>query len=219
MKRLNQDLEWNYHEQHDWCFHTEMSQSPINIDDSLAEVMEDAGDIILNYETTIDEMVDTGFAIQGNVKGTARINGRLFHLQQFHFHAHSEHTINDQYYPLELHFVHQAQNGKNAVIGILFDIGEENPVFEQIITLMITKKQANQPIYLERLLPKNRRFYHYLGSLTTPPLTENVEWYVMPEVVSISHRQLSEITKWYDHNHRKRQPLYGRHILKKEFES
>ncbi|MGY3766613.1 carbonic anhydrase family protein [Vagococcus vulneris] len=218
MKKATTTIDWNYLEQHNWCFDTAMSQSPINIDETKAELMEDVGEIILDYSTTVDEIIDTGYAIQGNVTGKATINGRIFHLQQFHFHAHSEHTINNTHFPLELHFVHQAQSGKVAVIGILFMLGKENDVFNQIIEIM-EEKSTDHFVDLEKLFPENHTFYHYLGSLTTPPLTENVEWYVMPDLIEISEKQLAQITKWYDHNHRTIQPLHNRHILKKEFDN
>ncbi len=64
------------------------------------------------------------------------------------------------------------------------------------------------------LLPKDKAYYHYLGSLTTPPLTENVEWYVLQAPVSLSPAQISQFRARYAHNNRKLQELNGRPLIR-----
>lgn len=204
---------WSYNNQNDWCCHSSQSQSPVAIMDQYTTPMLDKGILTFTYSTTIDSLFDTGYCIQGNATGVANINGRHFELQQFHFHAHSEHTIDAKHYPLELHFVHQSQSGRLAVIAVLFKIGPEHSGFQELIT-HLDESPVSEPIDLLSLMPTNKNYYHYLGSLTTPPLEENVEWYVFEEPVSLSESQLSAITHRHNHNHRNIQPLNNRPILK-----
>lgn len=63
------------------------------------------------------------------------------------------------------------------------------------------------------MIPTNKTYYHYIGSLTTPPLSENVEWYVMKNPVEVSKAQIETFNKYYDSNNRKVQKLNGRSVL------
>lgn len=209
-------INWSYDNKDKWVCPNHQSQSPININISETVPMSDQGSIALSYHKTIDAVIDTGVSIQGFAKGTAEINQRLFSLSQFHFHAHSEHTIENKHYPLELHFVHESQNGTLAVLAVLFHIEKTNPALTPLL-LSIGKTKGPIPVNLYKLLPSSFDYYHYLGSLTTPPLTENVEWYIFKESVGISQNQLDHILNYHNHNYRPTQPLNGRQVLEKTF--
>lgn len=208
----------DYGKQADWEVESGKFQSPINIDTTKSTSMKDAGKLDLNYNDKVLNQVDNGHSIQVNDEGIAEINGRQFELKQFHFHAKSEHTLDGEYYPLEVHFVNQSQAGRLAVIGVFFKEGKANPGFQAILEHI--KKGQESPsaesVDVASMLPNNRTYYHYLGSLTTPPLTENVEWYVMATPVEVSQQQIETFNKYYDGNNRKIQPLNGRSILKHE---
>jgi len=217
MKQFNTPiLNWDYAHQNDWCCEHSLSQSPINIDTTLVQPMQDNGNLQLSYSRTVDAVFDTGSAIQGMATGTANINNRFFNLQQFHFHTHSEHTIDGQKTEAELHFVHEAQNGRLAVLGVFLVEGKHNSTLQTILDA-INKNQAIHHVYLYDLLPKVSDYYHYLGSLTTPPLTENVEWYVFKETVEISAEQIHLLKSYHANNCRHTQPLNGRQVLFKSF--
>lgn len=203
---------FKYTDQKSWNFEAGDSQSPVNIVPTKTETMKDAGKLELDYNSSILDEVDNGHSIQVIDKGKATIDGRQFELQQFHFHAKSEHTLDGKHFPIEAHFVHQAQDGRIAVIAVFLKAGKENPAFQTILTNLQTKEK-NKDLSLEKLLPTNQSYYHYLGSLTTPPLSENVEWYVMQHPVSVSSAQIKEFKKYYNSNNRKTQPLHGRKIL------
>ncbi|WP_306418372.1 carbonic anhydrase [Carnobacterium maltaromaticum] len=190
----------------------------MNIETSTAVPMVDAGEITINYNDLVIDEVDNGHSIQIDDTGTAVINGRNFDLNQFHFHAKSEHTINSEYFPLEAHFVNKAQNGRLAVLAVLFKEGQANPAFETILQNIKKGEKAtvSDPINTSQLFPTNFSYYHYLGSLTTPPLSENVEWYVMEHPVEVSKEQLKTFNTYYDGNNREIQPLNERIILKHE---
>ncbi|MGX7013458.1 carbonic anhydrase family protein [Vagococcus silagei] len=215
MKKISNYKKWDYNQQEDWCFQSKFTQSPINIQTDQVQPLIDEGNILVNYDTVLSDVFDTGCAIQGNVSGHAMINGRRFKLKQFHFHAHSEHTIDGTKFPLELHLVHQAQNGHYAVLAIFIQIGKNAPDLEPIVesfhTLNLTKS-----LNLEGILPNNRTYFHYEGSLTTPPLTENVEWYIFKSPIEISQSQFQRLTERYSQNHRNQQDLNQRPVLYKE---
>lgn len=63
------------------------------------------------------------------------------------------------------------------------------------------------------MFPENKSYYHYLGSLTTPPLTENVEWYILKNPVQVSKNQIKKFQEFYDHNNRNIQSLNDLVIL------
>ncbi len=152
-----------------------------------------------------------GHGIEIGLKGQAIIDNRLFSLQQFHIHAPSEHLLNDYRFDGEIHFVHQAEDGRMAVIAVFLKAGKTSETFSQILDNV--NQDQNFACNLNDLIPKNKAYYHYLGSLTTPPLTENVEWYILAHPVQLSSKQLAEFHKLYPYNNRQLQPLNGRPVL------
>lgn len=130
---------------------------------------------------------------------------------QFHFHSPSEHTINGAYYDLEIHIVHSlrseflAENPKRnaAVIGILFTLDDsagDNPFFVQYDPTSIEPFTLNMSAALGSQIVKPIQYYHYLGSLTTPPCSEIVNWYVLANPLKISSKQLAKFTSAWSAN-------------------
>lgn len=206
---------FSYDNQQEWQQIAGEMQSPINIVPAEAKPFnntKEKGNIVLDYDTAIMNIENNGHSIQVTDKGSATINGRYFELTQFHFHAQSEHTINGKNYPLEVHFVHKAQDGRLAVIAVFFEEGTENKGFQEVLNGVTNQTTAPIPD-ISDMIPSNKSYYHYIGSLTTPPLTENVEWYVLKTPVQVSRNQIETFKKLYDHNNRETQPLNGRTIV------
>lgn len=203
---------FDYQDQGEWEQVSGKMQSPIDIPTSDAEKMNDEGDLTINYNAAITKVENNGHSIQVTDSGESVINGRTFELTQFHFHAESEHTIDGKHYPIEAHFVNQAQDGRLAVIGVFFKEGAENKGFQEVLD-NVANDETKEITDIQAMLPSNLSYYHYLGSLTTPPLTENVEWYVLKEPVEVSKAQIEAFQKLYDHNNREVQPLNDRVIL------
>ncbi len=202
----------DYNNQGAWKQVSGEMQSPINIKTSKVENLEDDGKIETYYDQSITKAENNGHSIQVGDSGYAQINGRSFALVQFHFHAQSEHTIDGKHFPLEVHFVNQAQDGRLAVIAVFFEEGEENKGFQEVLDDV--NNNSNNPITnINTMIPQNMSYYHYIGSLTTPPLTENVEWYIMKNTVTASKEQITQFKKLYRHNNRKIQALNGRSVL------
>ncbi|WP_163655502.1 carbonic anhydrase [Listeria sp. PSOL-1] len=214
-KKETKKEEVDYSKQDKWDFESGKTQSPINIDTNKTEKMTDEGKITLDYNDIPIDEVDNGHSIQVDDTGKAKIDGRQFELKQFHFHAKSEHTIDGKHFPIEAHFVNQEQDGRIAVIGVFFKEGKENAGFQEVLNNIKKGKKANVSgkIDVEQMLPANKTYYHYLGSLTTPPLSENVEWYLMKTPIEVSSEQIATFNKYYDGNNRKIQPLNGRKVL------
>lgn len=208
---------FSYTDQEEWQIVSGNLQSPIDI---LTQnvIPYQGSEIQCNYENIGHSVVNNGHSIQVELQGTAEIDDRTYELKQVHFHAQSEHTINGQHFPVEGHFVHTAQDGSTAVIGVMLVEGRENQSFQQILDAAkeATKGATSIPVKqldLSLLLPSKLSYYHYLGSLTTPPLTEHVEWYVLTDPVEISQRQINEFSQYYSDNNRNTQSLQGRNVF------
>jgi carbonic anhydrase len=210
---------FDYRHQEQWQeIHGDM-QSPIAVDPAVAKTDTDDDDddrIVVRHGLREALVVDTGHAVQVNLTPgeSANIRSRRFVLQQFHFHAPSEHSIDGRSFPLEGHFVYRAKDGRLAVVAVMFEAGAPNEVAELVLSRFASGR-ADIPVRLdaEALLPSTVDYYHYLGSLTTPPLSQNVEWYVLTRPMTMSAAQIAGFKALYDGNNRKRQPLNGRPLL------
>ncbi len=196
------------------------NQSPIDIDTSKA-VKACLEPIEFHYVADAKYVVNNGHTIMVETEGRSYIvvDGKKFYLKQFHFHAPSEHTVDGEYYPFEAHFVHADREGNLAVIGVLYKVGRENPTLARIWNDMPTKKGEKRVLTSKvnpsLLIPKNGDYYRYSGSLTTPPCSEGVRWFVMKEVEELSAEQLKMFEGVMGGpNNRPVQPLNARKVLK-----
>ncbi len=164
-----------------------------------------------NVHTTA-KVIDNGHSIKVTPKegGYIVLNGEKFKLLQFHFHGKSEHTINGKRYDLVAHFVHQNPKTKQlAVIAVFFKEGKNNPVLDNILGNIGGEIRIDP----QDLLPKDtQHYYHYIGSLTTPPCSENVQWYLLKQPDEASKEQIEAFRKYYVDNERPVQELYDRAI-------
>ena len=111
------------------------------------------------------------------------IGGRPFELKQFHFHAPSENKINGKQFPLESHLVHADKDGNLAVVAVMFQEGAANTLLGKLWEKMPNKAGEKSALptglSVSQLLPKERDYYRFNGSLTTPPCSEGVRWFVI----------------------------------------
>ena len=193
------------------------NQSPINLTRFADAKLPPIG---FNYHLVSTQMLDNGHTEQVNVKkgSSITVDGIKFDLKQFHFHTPSENNINGKSFPLEAHFVHASKDGELAVVAVMFREGAENIALNELWAQMPTKVGEHKMIdakHLDALLPKERDYYRYNGSLTTPPCTEGVRWIVMKKPVTISKAQIKKFEKvMHMHNNRPLQPLNARVILR-----
>ncbi len=198
-------------------------QSPIDLTDSVA--IEEAslerrlGETVLapNQRATVMDIVDNGHTIQvtNNVPMSLAINGELYELVQYHFHAPSEHTIDGKHAPLEAHFVHKSAAGELAVLGVLVEEGAYDALWEPVLSQLPdgpgdARHIEGLDLDMNELRPLPRHYYRYQGSLTTPPCSEGVQWIVMAEKRQISPKQMAMIISHLHGNNRPVQPLGNR---------
>ena len=176
-----------------------------------------------NWKDSALNIKNNGHTIQANYDGgsSIEVNGGKFNLLQYHFHAPSEHALNGKLYDMEVHFVHKAADGALAVIGVFFKEGAENKALKTVWGNMPTtegeKKVAGVTISAKDLLPTNTsKYYHYMGSLTTPPCNEVVNWYVLENPIEASKAQVKTLADLFTINNRPVQPLNRRFVLTSE---
>ena len=196
-----------------------MAQSPINIisRDAKSDITLGALQFKYSKKTKIRDVTNNGQSIQFNFEpgNTVIYNGETYNLLQFHFHEASEHTINGVRFPLETDFVHQNDKGKTLIIGVLSEEGKENTPWTTLESHLPIEKNVTIPLDIPfdvtSLLPDNRAYYSYKGSLTTPPCSEDVQWIVFKNQTSISKDQLNHLQSSMPlNNYRNVQPLNGR---------
>ena len=145
----------------------------------------------------------------------------LYLLEQFHFHAPSEHTIDHRHYPMELHLVHHNERHEVAVVAVFMEEGKHNPFFETFLEHAPAKigevmDDHNHSVNPITLLPERRSYYLYSGSFTTPPCSEGVSWLVMQDPIEVSAVQIEKFRALVGHdNIRPTQPLHKRFVLEK----
>ena len=193
-------------------------QSPINIEDS-ATLQGPAEPIMFTYPPSSASVFNNGHTIQVDVAGDNRIvvRGTEYKLLQFHFHHPSEERVNFQSYSMVAHLVHRNVEGQLAVVAVLLEQGAANPLVDKVWTYMPLGEndRVRMPpgiLELSQLLPKDQRYYQFLGSLTTPPCSEGVLWMVLKQPVTISRDQLRLFAQLFPNNARPVQPVNGRAV-------
>jgi carbonic anhydrase len=193
-------------------------QSPIAIEDS--DTLKGPAEAIqFRYTPSKGTVTNNGHTVEVKVYGdnSLTVRGTTYQLVQFHFHHPSEERVNGQAYPMVAHFVHRNDLGQLAVLAVLLEAGEPNALIQKVWTHMpldVNDSVRLPPdlIQVNEVLPKDQRYYQYMGSLTTPPCTEGVLWLVLKQPVSISREQLRLFGQLYANNARPVQPVHGRPV-------
>ena len=205
------------------------TQSPIDIDTSSA-VSANLPDISLDYHETEVVIFNNSHTIEVEYETGSflNFNGSLYELLQFHFHAPSEHTINGESFPMEVHFVHlcgrcffRSESGSISVLGAMIREGAENEQFatfwDSLPTEVDVEFDLGVHINAADIIPADLSAYRYAGSLTTPACTEGVNWFVLEEPIEMSAAQIEQFrsalaASCCPFNNRPVQPLNGREI-------
>lgn len=207
---------------------TGVEQSPIDLTAGSAAKGED---LELDYGDIDEHLTNNGHAIQlvndeieapddDDLDDHLEVDGVDYELQQFHFHAPSEHTVDGVPSPVEFHFVHGDADGNLAVLGVLVresPDGTDNPAWAPFVEAASTPDEQEVPGHLDlgALLPTGAgalEHWMYDGSLTTPPCTEGVRWMVLDHPVDLSASQISALESAYVDNNRPVQPLGDRTV-------
>lgn len=190
-------------------------QSPIDIRDGLQVKLDP---VQFDYRASRFGVVDNGHTVQVNLApgNVIEVMGRRFELQQFHFHRPSEVRIEGRQFEMDLHLVHKDAAGRLAVVAIPLERGAAQPAVQSVwnnLPLEKGEEQAAQgtldPL---QLLPADRGYYTYMGSMTTPPCSEGVLWMVMKTPLPVSEQQIGIFARLYPMNSRPVQSASGRMI-------
>ena len=193
------------------------NQSPIDIQGGFKAKLPK---VPFSYQAGGNQITNNGHTVQVSYADGSQvsIDGAAFALKQFHFHAPSENLIDGKPYPLEVHLVHADKNGNLAVIGMMFKEGKANPLLTTLWQQMPAK--VGEVVTLQRsvdvsdMLPTDRSYYRFAGSLTTPPCSEGVRWLVLKQPMTASKAQIEQFAKLMGHpNNRPVQPLGARFVV------
>ncbi len=197
---------------------TGKAQSPIDITQAIPLPVSFTAH---RYRSVPVSVVNNGHTIEVDVPPANYfiIQGKYYELQQFHFHAPSEHAFHGRRADMVAHMVHKAADGEIAVIAVPMVIGAyPNHLISTLWEAMPRRAgESARPwrrINPARLLPTDRhRYYTYTGSLTTPPCTEGVRWLVMAEPITVTAAQVAQFKALIGPNTRPLQPLNGRPVF------
>jgi len=194
-----------------------VNQSPIDIVDS---VEANLPPLVIDYTSRTIDLVNNGHTAQMNVEPGSflRVEGEEFELLQFHIHVPSEHWVNGEQFLLEVHFVHKNAEGELAVVGVLYNEGEDPANLARYISRI--PGELDKPVSFETSLGDlavtslNKGYYRYNGSLTTPPCSEGVRWYVLKEFLTVSKTHRDIFNELIGDDARGPQPINARPVLR-----
>jgi len=190
-------------------------QSPIDIRDAKAA---DLPPIKFDYRPSPLKVIDNGHTIQVSYAPGSSIDvgGTRYELVQFHFHKPSEEKIAGKGHAMVAHLVHRGPDGSLAVVAVLLDKGRDNPTLHAVWNNLPKHKdkEISAPVAIDAstLLPTDKGYYTFQGSLTTPPCSEGVRWFVLKSPMTMANAEISAFAKIYPMNARPSQPLNGRVI-------
>ncbi len=209
--------QWGYLDEAYATCHNGSMQSPIELADANA-----VGDLDFSVDYAPAPLVlsNNGKTVQAKLPPGSYMTsgGKVFALLQVHFHTPSEHTLDGKAYPMVAHFVHATENGQLGVLGIMFEEGEANGELPKIIDAAGTagpspREFPGVSFDPRRLLPEKLEIWRYMGSLTTPPCTEGVNWHIARSTVTASPSQLQAMTNPMGMNARPLQPRHNRLLV------
>ena len=192
-------------------------QSPIDLVDWTEDSSAPA--LSFNYTGSPTEVSHNGKVahVEYGEGNTLAVGERRYELVSMHIHVHAEHQLDGQLFPAEMHLVHRKEGGFLGVVGQLYRLGEPDPVVQALIDAYPEPGQVSHSVSglnAAGFVPSDGGYYHYDGSLTTPPCTEGVDWYVLRQVRTISQEQVNRIAALHNgFNHRPIQARNGRNLI------
>ena len=192
------------------------AQSPINI--LTGALRHTHHDIALHYQPSREHIVNRGHTIEADFDegSTLVYDGEEYELRQLHFHTPAEHLIDGITYPMELHMVHtlRGREDKYLVVGVLFREGQDNAFIEEVLAHAPARagERFDGPLLLDAhdALGEIDGYYHYEGSLTTPPYSETVTWLVLKDIRQAAPGQIESLNRLEGDNARHIQALNSR---------
>ena len=145
-------------------------------------------------------------------------DGVRYDLQYYDFHSPSEESVNGRLSDMDVQLMHKSADGKLAVIAVRLSENQDAPnatlatLWQNLPMTTGATEKITEMVNAGGLLPAERGYWTYMGSLTTPPCTEGVRWFVLEQEVSLSRDQLRAFTALFKINSRPLQDPHGRRI-------
>jgi carbonic anhydrase len=199
-------------------------QAPINLAAAVAK-QQDLPDLVFAYKPSKLSLTNNGHTVQETYDAGSTLgrtgSASTTTLAQFHFHAPSEHMLDGASFPMEMHLVHLNAQGKPAaVVGVFIKSGKENSGLSAAFRALPAKSgdkvaPAESTVDARNLLPVDKTYFTYAGSLTTPPCTEGITWFVLKTPIEMSPAQIRAFTslEHLGHTNRPVQRLGARVLL------
>jgi carbonic anhydrase len=204
------------------------AQSPINITEDDIDFVNESEfpSIDVDYHPSAINLVHNGHTIQLNYDegSTLSIDEEVYNLLQFHFHIPSEHTIEGENFPMEMHLVHRNEEGELAVMGVMLDVDEDgieeaSDVFDLIFSELPDEEgeySMDGEVNAADFLPETVQILTYQGSLTTPPCSEGVTWMLSGQQLFVAQQIIDDFGAVFEFNNRPTQPLNERPLTLSE---
>ena len=194
------------------------TQSPIDIPDAEAR-KGDLSPLLFDYRPSPLRIIDDGHTIRVNYApgSTISVEGKRYELVELDFHKPSEDKVSGKGHDMEAHLVHRGKDGKLAIVAVLLDEGKENALIKTLWSRLPQTKDKEivddaVKINALDLLPRDKGYYAFVGSLTKPPCSEGVKWFVLKTPIPISADEIARFAKAYPMNARPVQELNGRDV-------
>jgi len=194
-------------------------QSPIDIRETQKA---DLPPILFDYKPAPLHIIDNGHTIEVDYPpgSSISVGAKTYQLLQFHFHHPSEEHIRGKISELEVHLVHSDSQGNKVVVAVLINLRQNNDFLQSIFSHVPHQKDTEESMDVivdaTKLLPDGHSYYTFPGSLTTPPCTENVTWFVLKNPVEASASQIKMFAKIHNNDARPIQALSGRGVLESQ---
>jgi len=200
---------------------TGREQSPIDILTARLTTTPDLPALQFEYRSyPLEGLTDNGKTIRVNYQGSQNenvlvVNGDRYRLTQFHFHRPSEELVNGKQFDMVLHLMHASSDGRLAGVAVFLTAGKANAAVQKLWghmpkTVGTEESVPGVVVNPASMLPRDGAYYTYSGSVTAPPCTEGVTWFVLKTPVEVSPAQVAAFARRYPHNVRPVQPLNGR---------
>ena len=193
-----------------------LNQSPINITNVISAEL---NPLTFQSKTKATSIENNGHTVKVNFRNSnsLSIDNQKYYLKQMHFHTPSENKIDGKSYPMEAHLVHTNSAGSIVVVSVMFEIGNDNIVLNKLLRNLPEnegdKYDLKSDVFAYDILPTDKDYYRFNGSLTTPPCTEGVKWFVLKTPVYLSKSQLADFDAAMSTNNRPIQNINARTIL------
>lgn len=178
------------------------NQSPLNL--KWKKPTQKAPRMDFSYGPTAVRVENLGYTAGVNVTGNNQLlyKGQVFKLEKIEFHSPSEHTLSGNTLAMEMQLIHKSVNGdKTAIVSVLGIEGNENSMINAVLGKLM-EPASDLQVDLAQVIPPTRTHYNYMGSLTTPPCSEGVEWIIFNTPMELSKDQVMAFRAKFTNNNR-----------------